>query len=157
MKITIKPRITEKGLCISNKIIRKTSLANAEKATLYANDAGLLLLNEALTAWQIIKTVEMLNTAATSLIMRLENAAEEYEEKCRRVNIPEGLLQAAGIPKNAPLSIEADDGEIYIAVASEGEDLTETLPPFLVELFSGCKLDFAALRCLLESEEPILE
>ena len=60
MKITIKPRLTDKGLCISNKIVRKTSLANAEKATLYANDAGLLLLNEALTAWQIIKTVEML-------------------------------------------------------------------------------------------------
>ena len=157
MKITIKPRITEKGLCISNKIVRKTSLAKAEKATLYANDAGLLILNEALTAWQIIKTVEMLNIAATSLIMRLENASEEHEAKCRRVNIPEELLRAAGIPKNAPLTIEADDGEIYIAVASEGEDLTETLPSFLVELFSDCKLDFAALRFLLDSEEPIHE
>ena len=157
MKITIKPQLSDEGLCIPTKIVRKTSLAKAEKATLYANDAGLLILNEALTAWQIIKTVEMLNTAATSLIMRLENAAEEHEEKCRRVNIPEGLLQAAGIPKNAPLSIEADDGEIYISVASEGEDLTETLPSFLVELFSDCKLDFAALRCLLESEEPIHE
>ena len=138
MKITIKPQLSDEGLCIPTKIVRKTSLAKAEKATLYANDAGLLILNEA-------------------LIMRLENAAEEHEEKCRRVNIPEGLLQAAGIPKNAPLSIEADDGEIYISVASEGEDLTETLPSFLVELFSDCKLDFAALRCLLESEEPIHE
>ena len=154
MKITIKPRLTDEGLCISNKIVRKTSLPNAEKATLYANDAGLLLLNEALTAWQIIKTVDMLNTAATSLIMRLENAAGEHEEKCRRVNIPEELLQAAGIPKNAPLTIEADDGEIYITVSSEDEDLTETLPSFLVELFSDCKLDFVALRCLLESEDP---
>ena len=157
MKITIKPRLTEEGLCISNKIVRKTSLTKAEEATLYANDAGLLILNEALTAWQIIKTVEMLNTAATSLIMRLENAAEEHEEKSRRVNIPEGLLRAAGIPKNAPLTIEADDGEIYITVASEGEDLTETLPSFLVELFSDSKPDFAALRFLLDSEEPIHE
>ncbi len=154
MKITIKPQFTDEGLCIPNKIVKKTSLPNAEKATLYANDAGLLLLNEALTAWQIIKTVDMLNTAATSLIMRLENAVREHEERCRRVNIPEGLLQAAGIPKNAPLTIEADDGEIYITVASEDEDLTETLPAFLVELFSDCKLDFAVLRCLLESEEP---
>ena len=127
--------------------------AAAAEATAAARDA----LNEALTAWQIIKTVDMLNTAATSLIMRLENAVREHEERCRRVNIPEGLLQAAGIPKNAPLTIEADDGEIYITVASEDEDLTETLPSFLVELFSDCKLDFAALRCLLESEEPIHE
>ena len=52
------------------------------------------------------------------------------------------------------MTIEADDGEIYITVASEDEDLTETLPAFLVELVSDCKLDFAALRCLLESEEP---
>ena len=153
MQITIKPQFIDEGLCIPNKIVRKTSLPNAEKTTLYANDAGLLLLNEALTAWQIIKTVDMLNTAATSLIMRLENAAGEREEKCRRVNIPEELLQAAGIPKNAPLSIEADDGEIYITVASEGDDLTETLPSFLVDLFSDCKLDFSALRCLLESED----
>ena len=154
MKITIKPQLSDEGLCIPTRIVRKTSLPSTEKATLYANDAGLLLLNEALTAWQIIKTVDMLNTAATSLIMRLENAVREHEERCRRVNIPEGLLQAAGIPKNAPLTIEADDGEIYITVASEDEDLTETLPSFLIELFSDCKLDFAALRCLLESEEP---
>lgn len=105
MKITIKPQLSDEGLCIPTKIVRKTSLPSMEKATLYANDAGLLLLNEALTAWQIIKTVDMLNTAATSLIMRLEDAVREHEERCRRVNIPEGLLQAAGIPKNAPLTI----------------------------------------------------
>ena len=111
-------------------------------------------MNEALTAWQIIKTVDMLNTVATSLIMRLENAAREHEERCRRICVPEELLEMAGIPKSAPLTIEADDGEIYITVAAEDEDLTETLPAFLVELFSDCKLDFAALRCLLESEDP---
>ncbi|MBQ5977268.1 MAG: hypothetical protein IJL51_03950 [Oscillospiraceae bacterium] len=154
MKITIKPQFADEGLCIPNKIVRKTTQANAEKAILYANDAGVLLLNEALTAWQIIKTVDMLNTVATSLIMRLENAAREHEERCRRICVPEELLEMAGIPKSAPLTIEADDGEIYITVAAEDEDLTETLPAFLVELFSDCKLDFAALRCLLESEDP---
>lgn len=157
MKTEFKPKIAVKGFCLPDEIVEDTTLKKADTIDFYSNSSSILMLDRQMTAWQIIKTVEMLNTAATSLIMRLENAAEEHEAKCRCVNIPEELLQAAGIPKNAPLSIEADDGEIYITVASEGEDLTETLPSFLVELFSDSKLDFAALRFLLDSEEPIHE
>ena len=157
MKTEFKPKITVKGFQLPDEIVEDTTLKEADTIDFYSNCSSILMLDRQMTARQIIKTVDMLNTAATSLIMRLENAAREHEEKCRRVNIPEELLQAAGIPKNAPLSIEADDGEIYITVASEDEDLTETLPSFLVDLFSDCKLDFAALRFLLDSEEPFHE
>lgn len=157
MKITIKPQLSDEGLCIPNKIVRKTTLANAEKAFLYANEAGVLLLNEALTAWQIIKTVDMLNTVATSLIMRLENAAREHEERCRRICVPEELLKMAGIPKGAPLSIETGDGEIFISVADEEDDPAERLPSFLRDLLEDSHLDFGALRFLLNGEEPIHE
>ena len=154
MKTEFKPKIAVKGFHLPDEIVEDTTLKEADTIDFYSNCSSILMLDRQMTARQIIKTVDMLNTAATSLIMRLENAAREHEEKCRRVNIPEELLQAAGIPKNAPLSIEADDGEIYITVASEDEDLTETLPSFLVDLFSDCKLDFAALRFLFDSEEP---
>ena len=63
----------------------------------------------------------------------------------------------AGIPKGAPLEISADEGEIYITIAEDEEDLQETLPAFLRELFEACELDFGALRELLESEEPVQE
>lgn len=154
MKTEFKPKIAVKGFYLPNEIVEDTTLKEADTIDFYSNSSSILMLNRQMTLRQIISTVDMLNSVATALILRLKDVAKEHEAKCRRVNIPEELLRAAGIPKNAPLTIEADDGEIYITVASEGEDLTETLPSFLVELFSDCKLDFAALRCLLESEEP---
>ena len=154
MKTEIKPKIAVKGFYIPDEIAEETTLKEADTIDFYSNSSSILMLDRQMTARQIISTVDMLNSVATSLIVRLKSAAKEHERKCRRVNIPEELLQAAGIPKNAPLTIEADDGEIYISIASEDEDLTETLPPFLVDLFSDCNLDFAALRSLLDSEDP---
>ena len=123
----------------------------------YCNHSSALLLDRKMTARQIIHTVDMLNTVATSLIVRLEKAAMLKEEKYRRICIPEELLELAGIPKGAPLEISADEGEIYITIAEDEEDLQETLPAFLRELFEACELDFGALRELLESEEPVQE
>ncbi len=157
MKTEFKPKIAVKGFCLPDKIVEDTTLKEADTIDFYSNRSSILMLDRQMTARQIISTVDMLNSVATTLILRLKSIAKEYEEKCRRVNIPEELLQAARIPKNAPLTIEADDGEIYITVASEDEDLTETLPSFLVDLFSDCKLDFSALRFLFDSEEPIHE
>lgn len=157
MKTEFKPKIAVKGFCLPDEIVEDTTLKEADTIDFYSNRSSILMLDRQMTARQIISTVDMLNSVATTLILRLKSIAKEYEEKCRRVTIPEELLQAAGIPKNAPLTIEADDGEIYITVASEDEDLTETLPSFLVDLFSDCKLDFSALRFLFDSEEPIHE
>lgn len=154
MKTEFKPKIAVKGFHLPDEIVEDTTLKEADTIDFYSNSSSVLMLDRQMTLRQIISTVDMLNSVATTLILRLKSIAKEHEAKCRRVNIPEELLQAAGIPKNAPLTIEADDGEIYITVAAEDEDLTETLPAFLVELVSDCKLDFAALRCLLESEEP---
>ena len=154
MKNEFKPKIAVKGFYLPDEVVEDTTLKDADTIDFYSNSSSILMLDRQMTARQIISTVKMLNSVATTLILRLKSIAKEHEEKCRCVNIPEELLQAAGSPKNALLSIEADDGEIYITVASEDEDLTETLPSFLIELFSDCKLDFAALRCLLDSEEP---
>lgn len=153
MKTEFKPKIAVKGFHLPDEIVEDTTLKEADTIDFYSNSSSILMLDRQMTLRQIISTVDMLNSVATTLILRLKSIAKEHEAKCRRVNIPEELLQAAGIPKNAPLTIEADDGEIYITVASEDEDLTETLPSFLVDLFSDCKLDFSALRCLLESED----
>ena len=154
MKTEIKPKIAVKGFYLPDEIVDDTTLKEADTIDFYSNSSSILMLDRQMTARQIISTVDMLNSVATSLIIRLKSAAKKHEEKGRRVNIPEELLQAAGIPKDAPLTIEADDGEIYISIASEDEDLTETLPSFLVDLFSDCNLDFAALRSLLDSEDP---
>ena len=157
MKNEFKPKSALKSLCIPDEIANNTSLKRAEIIDTYSNPQTLLLLDRRMTARQIIHTVDMLNTVATGLIMRLERAAMLKEEQYRHICIPEELLEMAGIPKDVPLNISADEGEIYITIAEDEEDLQETFPSFLRELFEDCEVDFGALRDLLESEEPIHE
>lgn len=157
MKNEFKPKCAGKGFCIPDEIVEGTSLKRAETVDAYSNSGSILLLDRRMTAKQIIQTVDMLNTVATGLVMRLERAAMLHEEKYRRIAVPEELLEMAGIPKGVPLDICAREGELYISVACDEEDVQEVLPSFLRELFSDCELDFNALRFLLDSEEPIHE
>ena len=158
MKTEMKPNSMKKGLELPPELLEKTTLKDAKRITVYGNECGVVMMNEAMTAMQIIRTVDMLNTVTLGLIMRLENAARLHEERCRKIAVPEELLDLAGIPRKAPLCICADEGEIYITVADEeDDDPVDALPSFLRDLLDDCELDFGALRCLLESEELIHE
>ena len=158
MKTEMKPNSMKKGLELPPELLEKTTLKDAKRITVYGNECGVVMMNEAMTAMQIIRTVDMLNTVTLGLIMRLENAARLHEERCRKIAVPEELLDLAGIPRKAPLRICADEGEIYITVADEeGDDPVDALPSFLRDLLDDSELDFGALRCLLESEELIHE
>lgn len=158
MKTEMKPNSMKKGLELPPELLEKTTLKDAKRITVYGNECGVVMMNEAMTAMQIIRTVDMLNTVTLGLIMRLENAARLHEERCRKIAVPEELLDLAGIPRKAPLRICADEGEIYITVADEeDDDPVDALPSFLRDLLDDRELDFDALRCLLESEELIHE
>ena len=172
MKTEMKPNSMKKGLELPSELLEKTTLKDAKRITVYGNECGVVMMNEAMTAMQIIRTVDMLNTVTLGLIrtvdmlntvtlgliMRLENAARLHEERCRKIAVPEELLDLAGIPRKAPLHICAEEGEIYITVADEDDDdPVDALPSFLRDLLDDCELDFGALRCLLESEELIHE
>lgn len=158
MKTEMKPNSMKKGLELPPELLEKTTLKDAKRITVYGNECGVVMMNEAMTAMQIIRTVDMLNTVTLGLIMRLENAARLHEERCRKIAVPEELLDLAGIPRKAPLRICAEEGEIYITVADEDDDdPVDALPSFLRDLLDDCELDFGALRCLLESEELIHE
>ena len=158
MKTEMKPNSMKKGLELPPELLEKTTLKDAKRITVYGNECGVVMMNEAMTAMQIIRAVDMLNTVTLGLIMRLENAARLHEERCRKIAVPEELLALAGIPRKAPLRICADDGEIYITVADEDDDdPVDALPSFLRDLLDDCELDFGVLRCLLESEELIHE
>lgn len=158
MKTEMKPNSMKKGLELPPELLEKTTLKDAKRITVYGNECGVVMMNEAMTAMQIIRAVDMLNTVTLGLIMRLENAAKLHEDRCRKIAVPEELLDLAGIPRKAPLRICADEGEIYITVADEDDDdPVDALPSFLRDLLDDCELDFGVLRCLLESEELIHE
>ena len=158
MKTEMKPNSMKTGLELPSELLEKTTLKDAKRITVYGNECGVVMMNEAMTAMQIIRTVDMLNTVTLGLIMRLENAAKLHEDRCRKIAVPEELLDLAGIPRKTPLRICADEGEIYITVADEeDDDPVDALPSFLRDLLDDCELDFGALRCLLESEELIHE
>lgn len=156
MKIEFTPSPITKGLYIPPELSDKTSLKDADSIDVYACDSAILLLDKKMNPWQLVKTIDMLNTVATSLIMRLKKAARDYEESCRQISVPEELLKLADIPFGAPLDISAGDGEIYISIAEEDDPL-EHLPRFLREFFDDGDLDSEALRLFLNSEEPVYE
>jgi bifunctional DNA-binding transcriptional regulator/antitoxin component of YhaV-PrlF toxin-antitoxin module len=157
MTIKLRNKPVIEGLHIPEEVLEKTSLKNAESISVYTNECSIVMMDEAMTALQIIRTVDMLNTVATGLIMRLETAARQHEEKCRRINIPEELLEMSGIPKGAPLDICVREGELYISVLEDEDDPAEALPSYLRDIFDDSSLDFGVLRHLLESEEIIHE
>lgn len=156
MKTEFAPSPIIKGLYIPPELSDKTSLKDADSIDVYACNSAMLLLDKKMNPWQLVEAIDMLNTVATSLIMRLEKAARDYEESCRQISVPEELLKLADIPFGAPLDISAGDGEIYISVAEEDDPL-EHLPRFLREFFDDEDLDSAALSLFLNSEEPVHE
>lgn len=157
MKTEFAPSPITKGLYIPPELSDKTSLKDADSIDAYACDSAILLLGKNMTPWQFVKAIDMLNTVATSLIMRLKNAARDYEESCRQISVPEELLKLADIPFGAPLDIMCDEGEIYITVSEEEDDALEHLPRFLREFLDEEDLDSEALRLFLNSEESIYE
>ena len=85
MKTEMKPNSMKTGLELPSELLEKTTLKDAKRITVYGNECGVVMMNEAMTAMQIIRTVDMLNTVTLGLIMRLENAARLHEERCRKI------------------------------------------------------------------------
>ena len=85
MTIKLRNKPVIEGLHIPEEVLEETSLKNAESISVFTNESSVVMMNEAMTAWQIIRTVDMLNTVTLGLIMRLENAARLHEERCRKI------------------------------------------------------------------------
>lgn len=157
MKTVFAPSPITKGLYIPPEISDNTSLKDAGSIDVYACNSAILLLDKKMNPWQIVEALDMLNTITNALILRIEQAAREFEDDCRQICIPQELLDKAGIPDGTPLDILYDDGEIYITVSMEEDDPLERLPGFLYELLDDDDLDHGALRLFLSSEEPVHE
>lgn len=157
MKTEFAPANIVKGLYIPSAISDNTSLKDAASIEVYACDSAILLLDKKLNPWQLVEAVDMLNTAVTELIIRLEKAASSFEDNCHQIFVPKELLIEAGIPDGAPLDILCDEGEIYITVSDEEDDPLEHLPRFLYEFLDDEGLDHNALRQFLNSEEAAHE
>ena len=102
MKTEFAPANIVKGLYIPSAISDSTSLKDAASIEVYACDSAILLLNKKMTPWQLVESIDMLNTVVNDLILRVESAAKDFEDDCRHICIPEELLLEAGIPAGAP-------------------------------------------------------
>lgn len=157
MKTEFEPDNIAKGLYIPAAISDNTSLKDAHSIEVYACDSAILLLNKNMTPWQLVEAMDMLNTIMNDLVLQIESAAKKFEDNCRSILIPQELLDEAGIPAGAPLDVLCDDGEIYITVADEEDDVLEHLPRFLYEFLDDEGLDHNALRLFMNSGEAIYE
>lgn len=168
MRKTFKPEHCTRSLIIPPEIVGKTELKNADSIDAYGTDAALLLMDEAMTPMEMVKTADMLHTAVMDLVDRLagigQTAADfsvevHYTPDSVSITIPKPLFENAGIPLNTPLTVDVDEGEIYITEAFDGEDddPLEHVPEYLKDVLGDRGLPPGLLGCLLRMEEKFHE
>lgn len=119
----------------------------------YTSEDTAVILKKQMTAMELVKTIQNLKTLASDLLVHLTKTCEPcrgckngcpYMKEAalrERFQVPENLLEWAGIPADAKLDIFAEDGEICIMEAA-GQDLRD-VPLDLLEMFreAGICLD----------------
>ncbi len=126
---------------------------------LHTSEDTAVFLKETMTATELVRSIQSLKTLAADLVVCLAKACgpcdsckdgcpylKEAEEGGSELQLPEALLEQAGIPKDAKMNVFAEDGEIHITEA--GPDLRD-VPSDLLELFQQTGLCLGALDELL--------
>lgn len=148
MKFTLE--VPDAGLNIRREILDAAGLHGGTVLEVHTGEIAVVLLKEQMTAMEMIQAIQSLKNLTSDLLVHLAKACgpcKHCEEVCpctrddSPIQLPDELLERAGIPKGAKLDIFADDGEITIAAAT-GPDLRDVQPE-MVELFrqTGICLD----------------
>ena len=154
---TSKAPVSEQdGLYISPIIVAEAGLENTDNISIYTTKNALLLVDDDMTPRQLVRVINMLRDVGLERINWLANDARDYQRECVPVYIPRDVMEAAGIPKGAPLDILADEGEIYIAealVECEEDEPLYGVPPFLQDILTDRGVDLNVLSHFLGGED----
>lgn len=151
-----------KGVIIPHAALVLSDLGDAKKLRLLLTNGAVVVLKNAMTAMDIIRVIDNLNEISSELLAALVDACGACEDcggcdgldpdSFAGIALPAGLLDAAGIPRNAKLCADADHeaGTISIMQSDAKNDLSD-LPPGMVGLLASCGI------CFDELEERLAE
>lgn len=153
---------TKPALSIPAAILKISGLAN-KKAELHISKQSVVILKSRMTAMELIRTIENLNTLSSELISHLKKvcgscqdcedcAVEGFDDESDALHIPEYLLDIADIPHDAKLEAYANEDErtITIVKADSRYDLSD-VPKELLDML------IASGVCLAQLEEHLYQ
>jgi len=148
MKFTLEPE--KKGLIIRREILDASGFGDDGALAVHAGENAVVLMKEEMTAMELVRTFQSLHGLTAGLLIHLTKVCDPCEhceggcpcaggDEC--VRLSDGLLEDAGIPKDAKLDAFAEDGVVIVREA-EGFDLRD-VPPEIQDLFlkAGICLD----------------
>lgn len=160
MKFTLE--VPDKRLEIRSEILDAANLRGSTALEVHTGENTVVLLKEQMTAMELVQAIQSLKDLTSDLLVHLAKACgpcEHCEAVCPctkddgPIQLPDALLERAGIPKGTKLDIFTDDGEICIAAAA-GPDLRDVQPDML-ELFRQTGICLDALDDLLVRGENV--
>ncbi len=150
-----------KGAFIPRSALVLCGFAEDETATLHTLPGAAILLKKRMTAMEMIQAVDALSQISTDLLTELatvcgpcdefESEGCPYEETDGPIDLPDYLREEAGIPKNAKLCAEVNEGEksVIIYATDHQHDLTD-IPKGLLPLLGTLGI------CLGELEQKLI-
>lgn len=140
-------------------VLTAGGLEAGKELEVHTSKDAAVILKKQMTAMELISTIQDLNALAVDLLVHLTKTCEPcrgckngcpYMKEAalrERFQVPEALLEWAGIPADAKLDVFAEDGEICIMEAA-GTDLRD-VPPDMLEMFRETGICLDALDDLL--------
>ena len=158
--------VTPKGVSIPHTALCVSGLDKSGLLEMHTLQKTVVLLQEHMTASELLDAVQSLRTLAFSLLDHLVEvcgSCESYERSCAKCDsdtagiiLPQILREAADIPENAKLRICIDRDERSITLTMMNcPDMLQIIPPELLEELYDEDICIAALEEHLAQEDII--
>lgn len=159
---------TIKGAFIPRSALALSGFAEDESAALHALPGAIVLLKKRMTAMDLLTAMDSLSKLSTDLTTELfklcgpcDNCQGEgcpYEDVDGPIDLPDYLREEAGIPKDAKLCAEVNEGEksVTIYAADHQHDLSD-VPENLWPLLESLGICLGELEQKLISGEVVCD
>lgn len=158
--------ISEAGVLIPRPALQLANLSNEEALELHVLDGVLVLYKGSMTAMDVVKTIDEIGKVSIDLSIHLAKACGTCTNcgdcPCHDfgdpdIELPEYLLEEAGIPSNSKLmvtNIDKDENAVTISKADHNYDLRD-VPDWIPEMLCENKACLGHLERMLISNTVI--
>ena len=138
---------SDEGILIPRPVLKVAKLFGEDKLELHVMDGALVLIRGSMTAMELINTIEEIEKVSINLSIHLADACGPCTDcaECPGddfgdpdIDLPDYLLDEAGIPCNAKLvaSVNAEENTVTVHQADHEHDLRD-VPEWILDMLDG--------------------
>ena len=138
---------SDEGILIPRPVLKVAKLFGEDKLELHVMDGALVLIRGSMTAMELINTIEEIEKVSINLSIHLADACGPCTD-CAEcpcddfgdpdIDLPDYLLDEAGIPCNAKLvaSVNEEENTVTVHQADHEYDLRD-VPEWILDMLDG--------------------